>query len=218
MMQRRHLLQGAGAFGLFSLAGCASLNNPPPSKARVLVVGGGYGGATAAKYVRLFSQYKIDVVLVEPDSAFVSCPISNLVLGGSKSLADITAPYTSLSKNHGVRVVRDMVASIDPVKKIAVLASGPTIAYDKLVLSPGIELMWDSIAGTRAANGEGRILQAWKAGPETVALRRQLEAMPDGGVYAITIPEAPYRCPPGPYERACQVTSYFKAASRRAKC
>ena len=217
MMQRRHLLQGAGAFGLFSLAGCASLNNPPPSKARVLVVGGGYGGATAAKYVRLFSQYKIDVVLVEPDSAFVSCPISNLVLGGSKSLADITAPYTSLSKNHGVRVVRDMVASIDPVKKIAVLASGPTIAYDKLVLSPGIELMWDSIAGTRAANGEGRILQAWKAGPETVALRRQLEAMPDGGVYAITIPEAPYRCPPGPYERACQVASYFKAAKPKSK-
>ena len=217
MMQRRHLLQGAGAFGLFSLAGCASLNNPPPSKARVLVVGGGYGGATAAKYVRLFSQYKIDVVLVEPDSAFVSCPISNLVLGGSKSLADITAPYTSLSKNHGVRVVRDMVASIDPVKKIAVLASGPTIAYDKLVLSPGIEWMWDSIAGTRAANGEGRILQAWKAGPETVALRRQLEAMPDGGVYAITIPEAPYRCPPGPYERACQVASYFKAAKPKSK-
>jgi sulfide dehydrogenase [flavocytochrome c] flavoprotein chain len=226
MMQRRQLLQGAGSLGLLSLAGCASdtgvlltssAGGAVPAKARVLVVGGGYGGATAAKYVRLFSDQKIDVTLVEPNDAFVSCPISNLVLGGSKTLADITTPYASLTRNHGVRLVKDMVASIDPVKKVAVLASGPTIAYDKLILSPGIELVWDSIAGLRAANGEGRILQAWKAGPETVALRRQLEAMPDGGTYAITIPEAPYRCPPGPYERACQVASYFKATKPRSK-
>ena len=226
MMQRRQLLQGAGSLGLLSLAGCASdtgalltstAGGRVPAKARVLVVGGGYGGATAAKYVRLFSDQQIDVVLIEPNDAFVSCPISNLVLGGSKTLADVTVPYTSLAKNHGVRVIKDMVASIDPVKKVVVLASGPTIAYDKLILSPGIDLMWDSIAGLRAANAEGRILQAWKAGPETVALRRQLEAMPDGGTYAITIPESPYRCPPGPYERACQVASYFKAAKPRAK-
>ena len=226
MMQRRQLLQGAGSLGLVSLAGCASdsgalltstAGGRVPAKARVLVVGGGYGGATAAKYVRLFSDQQIDVVLIEPNDAFVSCPISNLVLGGSKTLADVTTPYTSLARNHGVRVIKDMVASIDPVKKVAVLASGPTIAYDKLILSPGIELMWDSIAGLRAAHAEGRILQAWKAGPETVALRRQLEAMPDGGTYAITIPEAPYRCPPGPYERACQVASYFKVAKPRAK-
>jgi NADPH-dependent 2,4-dienoyl-CoA reductase/sulfur reductase-like enzyme len=224
MMQRRTLLQAAGSLGLWSLAGCASDNGMmraadgrAPAKARVLVVGGGYGGATAAKYVRLFSDQKIDVTLVEPDAAFVSCPISNLVLGGSKSLADITTPYTALTRNHGVRVVRDTVASIDPVKKVAVLASGPTIAYDKLILSPGIDLMWDTITGLRAAQAEGRILQAWKAGPETLALRRQLEAMPDGGVYAITIPVAPYRCPPGPYERACQVASYFKAAKPRSK-
>ena len=217
MMQRRSLLQGAGSLGLLSLAGCAMTGGALPSKARVLVVGGGYGGATAAKYVRLFSGQKIDVVLIEPNEAFVSCPVSNLVLGGSKTLADVTVPYASLAKNHGVRVVKDTVASIDPVKKVAVLASGPTIAYDKLILSPGIELMWDSIAGSRAANSEGRILQAWKAGPETVALRRQLEAMRDGGVYAITVPLAPYRCPPGPYERACQVASYFKAAKPKSK-
>ena len=230
MMQRRHLLQhaatGAGALGLLSLSGCASetgalltssAGGRVPAKTRVLVVGGGYGGATAAKYLRLFSGQSIDVTLVEPSDAFVSCPISNLVLGGSKTLADVTTPYATLAKNHGVRVIKDMVASIDPLKKVAVLASGPTIAYDKLVLSPGIDLMWDSIAGLRAAQGEGRILQAWKAGPETVALRRQLEAMPDGGVYAITIPEAPYRCPPGPYERACQVASYFKVAKPKSK-
>ena len=230
MMQRRHLLQnaatGAGALGLLSLTGCASetgallsatAGGRVPAKTRVLVVGGGYGGATAAKYLRLFSGQTIDVTLIEPSDAFVSCPMSNLVLGGSKSLADIITPYAGLTKSHGVRVVKDMVASIDAVKKVAVLASGPTIAYDKLVLSPGIDLMWDSVAGLRAAQGEGRILQAWKAGPETVALRRQLEAMPDGGVYAITIPEAPYRCPPGPYERACQVASYFKAVKPKSK-
>ena len=216
MMQRRMLLRGAGSLGLLGLAGCVS-TGAVPAKARVLVVGGGYGGATAAKYVRLFSEQKIDVTLIEPGDTFVSCPTSNLVLGGSKTMADITMPYATLASNHGVRVIKDTVAGIDPVKKVARLASGPTITYDKLILSPGIDLMWDSIAGLRAANGEGRILQAWKAGPETLALRRQLEAMVDGGVYAITIPEAPYRCPPGPYERACQVASYFKSAKPRSK-
>ena len=214
-MQRRSLLQAGAALGVLGLGACATTS--APSKARVLVVGGGYGGATAAKYVRLLSDYKIDVVLVEPQSAFVSCPVSNLVLGGSKTLADITTPYDQLRKRHGITVVKDSVARIDAAKKVAVLASGTSIAYDKLVLSPGIELMFDSIQGLKAANESGRILQAWKAGPETVALRRQLEAMPDGGVYALTIPEAPYRCPPGPYERACQVASYFKAAKPRSK-
>ena len=207
----------AGVFASLGLAGCASNKIGLPDQTRVLVVGGGYGGATAAKYVRLFSGGKIDVVLVEPNDAFVSCPVSNLVLGGSKTLADITLPYTALSKSHGVTLVKDMVASIDPVKKLATLASGASIRYDKLVLSPGIEFMWDGVAGLKEANAQGSILQAWKAGAETVALRKQLEAMPDGGVFAITVPEAPYRCPPGPYERACQVASYFKASKPRAK-
>ena len=207
----------AGVFASLGLAGCASNKIGLPDQTRVLVVGGGYGGATAAKYVRLFSGGKIDVVLVEPNDAFVSCPVSNLVLGGSKTLADITLPYTALSKTHGVTLVKDMVASIDPVKKLATLASGASIRYDKLVLSPGIEFMWDGVAGLKEANAQGSILQAWKAGAETVALRKQLEAMPDGGVFAITVPEAPYRCPPGPYERACQVASYFKASKPRAK-
>jgi NADPH-dependent 2,4-dienoyl-CoA reductase/sulfur reductase-like enzyme len=216
-MQRREWLLGTGALGLTALAGCASTGGGAPSKARVLVVGGGYGGATAAKYVRLFSDQKIDVVLVEPGDVFISCPVSNLVIGGSRTLADMTVRYDALASRHGVRVVKDMVAAIDPAKKVAVLASGPTIAYDKLILSPGVELMFDGVQGLRAAQASGQILQAWKAGPETVALRRQLEAMPDGGTYAITIPEAPYRCPPGPYERACQVASYFKAAKPKSK-
>jgi sulfide dehydrogenase [flavocytochrome c] flavoprotein chain len=217
-VQRRDLLlAGAwgGAVASLGLAGCATSNLP--ASTRVLVVGGGFGGATAAKYVRWLSDAKIEVVLVEPGDAFVSCPVSNLVLGGSKTMSDITVPYAGLEKTHGVRVVKDTVASIDSAKKTVTLASGPSIRYDKLVLSPGIELMWGSVLGLQEANANGRILQAWKAGAETVALRKQLEAMPDGGVYAITIPEAPYRCPPGPYERACQVAAYFKAAKPRSK-
>ena len=220
-MKRRDLLKLAGAAGALGLSGCASSGTfnaiGKPDTARVLVVGGGYGGATAAKYVRLLSGHQIEVVLVEPDAAFVSCPLSNLVLNGSRVMSDITRPYASLTAQHGVRVVHDMVASIDATARVAVLASGGRIRYDKLVLSPGIEMMWDGVTGLRAASQQGRILQAWKAGPETAALRRQLEAMPDGGVFAIAIPEAPYRCPPGPYERASLVAAYFKAAKPRSK-
>lgn len=216
-MKRRNFVQASLAFGtLGSMVGCATTGRIP-NRARVLVIGGGYGGATAAKYVRMLSNYKIDVVMVEPNTNFVSCPISNLVLGGSRTMGDITTPYDKLSGKHGVTVVKDMVSAIDAAKKTVTLASGATIGYDKLILSPGIDLMWDSIGGLEAANAAGQILQAWKAGPETLALRRQLEAMPDGGVYAITIPLAPYRCPPGPYERASQVASYFKKAKPKSK-
>ena len=227
-LRRRELLKAVGAAGAVGalsgagLAGCAtsSVGAPGvavPASARVLVVGGGYGGATAAKYLRLLSGQRIDVVLVEPDAAFVSCPMSNLVLGGQRSLADLTVPYDTLVRRHGVTLVRDRVARIDPVQRVAVLASGARIRYDKMVLSPGVEMIWDSVEGAQQANADGRVLQAWKAGPETAALRRQLEAMPDGGVFAIAIPEAPYRCPPGPYERACMVAAYFKAAKPRSK-
>ncbi|MCG2595432.1 NAD(P)/FAD-dependent oxidoreductase [Ramlibacter sp. XY19] len=214
-MQRRSFLQSAGALALLGTAGCATTSIP--SKARVVVIGGGYGGATAAKYVRLLSDHKIDVVLIEPNDAFVSCPLSNLVLGGSKQLADLTTPYTGLARNHGVTLVKDWARSIDPSRKTVTLAGGASIGYDKLVVSPGVELQMDSIEGLRAAHASGRVLQAWHAGAETVALRRQLEQMPDGGVYAITIPEQPFRCPPGPYERACQVAWYFKNAKPRSK-
>jgi sulfide dehydrogenase [flavocytochrome c] flavoprotein chain len=217
MMKRRSFVQASLALGpLSAVVGCASMN-PIPAKARVVVVGGGYGGATAAKYVRMFSDYKMDVVLIEPNSSFVSCPISNLVIGGSRKMAEITTPYTSLSGKHGVTVVKDSVSSMDAAKKTVTLAGGATIAYDKLILSPGVDMMWNSIEGLQAASASGQILQAWKAGPETMALRKQLEAMPDGGTYAITIPLAPYRCPPGPYERASQVASYFKTAKPRSK-
>jgi sulfide dehydrogenase [flavocytochrome c] flavoprotein chain len=215
-MKRRLVLQSAAGVSALALAGCASTGGMA-SKGHVVVIGGGYGGATAAKYVRLWSEGAVAVTLIEPNSAFVSCPMSNLVIGGSKSIADVTMSYDNLSKRHGIKVLRDSATAIDADKRTVKLASGETLSYDKLVVAPGIDMNFATIEGLNAANQSGKILQAWKAGPETVALRRQLEAMPDGGVFAISIPEAPYRCPPGPYERACQVASYFKAKKPRSK-
>ena len=141
-MKRRQFIQGAGtgsAFGAMSLlSGCASFGSN--SSAKVVVVGGGYGGATAAKYVRMWSNYGIDVTLIEPNTSFVSCPMSNLVIGGSKTLADLTTPYSNLVKKHGVTLVQDHVSKIDADKKSITLANGPTLPYDKLVLSPGVDL------------------------------------------------------------------------------
>jgi len=219
MMKRRQFVQGVGAAGslgaLGMVTGCAttgSANGP-----KVVVVGGGYGGATAAKYVRMWSDYGIDVTLVEPNSSFISCPISNLVLGGSKTMADITTPYDNLSRRHGVRLVQDMVTRIDPEKRVVMLASGGELPYDRLILSPGVDFMWENLPGMAKAGAKDKVLHSWKAGAQTVALRKQLEAMPDGGVYALSIPLAPYRCPPGPYERACQVAHYFSKAKPKSK-
>jgi NADPH-dependent 2,4-dienoyl-CoA reductase/sulfur reductase-like enzyme len=220
-MQRRHFVNaslGLGASAALSpmLTGCASLSGIP-SKSQVVVIGGGFAGATAAKYVRLLSDYKIQVVLIEPNANFVSCPISNLVLGGSKKMEDITTSYDTLTRKHGIKVVKDMVASVNTDKKSVTTASGVTIAYDKLIMSPGIDFMFNSIEGLQAAHDSGQVLHAWKAGPETAALRKQLEQMRDGGVYAISIPAAPYRCPPGPYERASQIAHYFKQHKPKSK-
>ena len=218
MLQRRQFIQTASlgsASGILGLSGCATTG--ASSGPKVVVIGGGYGGATAAKYVRMWSDYGIQVTLVEPNASFVSCPISNLVLGGSKTMADITTPYDNLSKRHGVQIVRDSVTRIDPEKKLVMLASGGQLPYDRLIVSPGVDLMTDTLPGMAQPGAADKILHAWKAGPQTMALRRQLEAMPDGGVYALTIPLAPYRCPPGPYERACQVASYFSKAKPKSK-
>ncbi|MEO5661482.1 MAG: NAD(P)/FAD-dependent oxidoreductase [Polaromonas sp.] len=215
-MKRRHFVQAIGAAGTLNLvSGCAgTVSRRGP---RVVVVGGGYGGATAAKYLRMWSDYGVDVTLVEPNSRFISCPLSNLVLGGSKTMADITTPYDQLVKRHGVRLVQDRVTRIDPERRVVLLARGGELAYDRLILSPGVDFMWDTLPGMAGDGARGKVLHAWKAGAQTVALRRQLEAMPDGGVYALSIPLAPYRCPPGPYERACQVAHYFTQAKPRSK-
>jgi sulfide dehydrogenase [flavocytochrome c] flavoprotein subunit len=214
-MNRRHFIQAGGAAAaLAALGGCATAGKA--SKARVVVVGGGYGGATAAKYIRMFDP-GIEVILVEPNEAFVSCPISNLVIGGFKTIADVTTPYTGLTNNHGVQLVRDMATAIDTDRKQVRLAKGDPISYDRVVVAPGIDFMYEAIPGLNNAAAQSQILHAWKAGPQTVALRKQLEAMPDGGVYVLSMPEAPYRCPPGPYERVCQVAAYFKAVKPKSK-
>jgi len=219
-MKRRQFVQtlGAGsALGAAALmSGCATTGGGA-SIGKVVVIGGGYGGATAAKYLRLFSEGTVDVTLVEPNAAFVSCPISNLVVGGYKTMADITTPYDNLSKRHGVKLVKDMVTAIDPDKKVVKLASGGELPFDRVIVSPGVDFMYDTLPGLASAAAKDKVLHAWKAGAQTVALRKQLEAMPDGGVYALSIPRAPYRCPPGPYERACLVANYFKAAKPKSK-
>jgi NADPH-dependent 2,4-dienoyl-CoA reductase/sulfur reductase-like enzyme len=215
-MDRRQFLQAGSAVSVLGLtAGCASTGGA--AGGHVVVVGGGYGGATAAKYIRMWSEGRVQVTLVEPNDAFVSCPISNLVLGGSKQMADITTPYDNLTKRHGVKIVKDRAVAIDADKRQVRLAGGSTLGYDRLVLSPGIEFMWDALPGLKKPGAQERVLHSWKAGPQTAALRRQLEAMPDGGVYALAIPLAPYRCPPGPYERACQVAHYFSKAKPKSK-
>jgi sulfite dehydrogenase len=208
-MKRRDFLKLAGAA---SLAGCASA---VPSKARVVVIGGGFGGATAAKYIRQWDP-SIDVVLVERDAGFVSCPISNLVLGGFASMQDISHSQDGL-RRHGVQVVRDEAVAVDATKKTVSLARGGEISYERLIVSPGIDFMFGELQGYEAAMQSGRVLHAWKAGAQTVALRRQLEEMRDGGVYVLSIPLAPYRCPPGPYERASMVAAYFRQAKPRSK-
>jgi len=209
--ERRDFLKLAAASAVLSAAGCAGGGY----KARVVVVGGGFGGATAAKYLRLWDP-AIEVVLVERANVFTSCPISNLVLGGFAGIDDLRHGYDGLRK-HGVQVVNDEVTAIDAAKKTVMLERGGALAYDRLVVSPGIDFNFGEIQGYEAAMKSGRVLHAWKAGSQTVGLRRQLEKMRDGGVYVLSIPLAPYRCPPGPYERASMVAAYFRQAKPRSK-
>ena len=212
---RRSILGAGVALAATSLAGCAGTSTAGPSIGRVVVIGGGFGGATAARYLKLWGG-NVDVTLVERNAGFVSCPISNLVLGGFKQISDVSFGYDGL-KAIGVKVVQGEVTAIDASARKVRLAGGGELGYDRLVLSPGVDFMLDPSGGLQAAIDSGQITHAWKAGPQTMALRRQIEAMPDGGVFAISIPLAPYRCPPGPYERASVVAAYLKSAKPRSK-
>jgi sulfide dehydrogenase [flavocytochrome c] flavoprotein chain len=213
-LSRRRLLGAGAALGGLALAGCASTPSGP-SIGRVVIVGGGFGGTTAARYLRMWGG-NVDVTLVERNPSFISCPISNLVVGGYKQMADITRSYDGL-KAMGVKFVQGDVVAIDAAAKKVRLAGGSELSYDRLIVSPGVDFMFEQVGGLQAAIDSGRVTHGWKAGAQTVALRKQLEAIPDGGVYAMSIPRVPYRCPPDPYERACMVASYFKTAKPRAK-
>ena len=204
------------AVGVFPGLAFATSEIFPKKGQRVVIVGGGFGGATAAKYMRMWSNNKIEVVLIERNSKFISCPMSNTVLGGSRTINDLTRSYDALQKKHGVRLVQGEVTAIDTAKQTVMLAQGH-LSYDRLIIAPGVDFMFDQIEGLDAAVAEESIPHAWKAGAQTVMLRKQLEAMPDGGVCAISIPKAPYRCPPGPYERACQIASYLKSNKPKSK-
>ena len=214
---RRDFLKHVGAAAALFAAGCASEPAAPPKPlGRVIVIGGGYGGGTAAKYIRMWSDRSIEVFLIERNATFVSCPLSNLVLGGSLKLEALTMGYEKLGE-YGVQVIHDEVTSIDTTKKRVQLKRSEDLSYDRLIVAPGIDFMYDQIPGLNNPDARKIVLSAWKAGPETVALRDQLAEMPDGGTYVLSIPKAPFRCPPGPYERACQVASYFKTAKPNSK-
>ena len=213
-LKRRDFIKSSIHLGLAAglapslLVGCANLSKKNANTiGRVVIIGGGYAGLTAAKYIRMWSAGSIEVIVVEKSSQFVSCPLSNLVLGGSKTIHDLTFDYDLAQKNHGITWVSDEVTAIDASNKKVTMKRGE-VSYNRLIIAPGIDMMYDTLPNLETVQQE--IPHAWKAGWQTDNLRKQLEAMPDGGVFVISIPKAPYRCPPGPYERVCQVASYFK--------
>lgn len=189
------------------------VSTPPGTAAssRVIVVGGGMGGATVAKYLRLWGN-AIDVTLVERQSSYTSCILSSLVLSGQRSLSSLVYSYDALRSRYGVNVVLGDVMAIDPVGVKVTLASGQVLSADRIVLAPGIE--FDAVPGLGTSD---RMPHAWKAGTQTSLLASQLAAMPSGGTAILTIPKVPYRCPPGPYERACLLADWMKVNKPRSK-
>lgn len=184
------------------------------AKGRVVVIGGGFGGASAARTLKALAP-QIAVTLIEPNPVFHTCPFSNLVIGGLRPLESIAHGYDGLRKA-GVEVVHDLVTGIDAAARTVALRGGPSLPYDRVILSPGIDVRFDAIQGYDAAAAEVAP-HAWKAGPQTALLRSQLEAMPDGGVVVIAPPANPFRCPPGPYERASLIAHYLKANKPKSK-
>ena len=207
------LAGGAVAGTALGLQACAVMEKPP--KARVVVIGGGFGGATAARYVRQFDN-EIAVDLVEPNRSFVTCPFSNYVLAGFKKLEDITHGYGDLSRTPGIRVHHQLATVIDATRKTVTLDNGTVLPFDRLIVAPGIDIRWNAIQGYDEG-AAGIMPHAWKPGAQTLLLRRQLEAMPDGGLFILAAPANPFRCPPGPYERVAMVAHYFKQAKPRSK-
>lgn len=210
-IHRRTFVAGTAATaGLMTLGAPAVLGQTKP---KVVVIGGGPGGTTAAKYIARDSKGDIEVTLVEPAKQFVTCFHSNLYLGGFKPIDAITHSYDKLASAYGIKMVHQMAAAIDRDKKQVRLADGSTLPYDRLVLSPGIDLKYDSVPGWGKEHEE-TMPHAWKAGPQTLLLKQRLDAVPDGGVIVMIAPDNPYRCPPGPYERVSMMAHALKTAGK----
>jgi sulfide dehydrogenase [flavocytochrome c] flavoprotein subunit len=208
---RRKFLKVAGGAAAVSALGFPAIVGAASKK--VVIVGGGVGGATAAKYIRM-ADSSIDVTLIEPNTEYYTCFLSNEVLSGHRTMDTIRVTYEGL-RGHGVKVVHDTVVDIDAAGKKVMTAGGQTMSYDRCIVAPGISLK-DNIEGYDGA-AQDAMPHAWKAGKQTVLLRKQLEAMPNGGVVAIAAPPNPFRCPPGPYERACQIAMYLQAKKPKSK-
>lgn len=212
MLSRRDFIKLAG-----SAAALAAL--PLPLRAhtadhRVVVIGGGFGGATAAKFLSMWAP-ALEVILIEPNPNHVSCIMSNLIYANRLQLQDVTLPYDGL-RGHGVTVVQDRVSTVDAIAHKVRLSDASEISYDKLVMAPGIDFIYP--VGMETPQAQAMIPHAWKdIGNQAPMLRSQLQAMPNGGVFVVTVPHPPYRCPPGPYERACMVAAYFKRSKPRSK-
>ncbi len=182
----------------------------------VVIIGGGYAGTTAAKYIRMWSNNKIAVTVIEKQSQFVSCPLSNLVLGGSKSINDLTFGYDAIQNNYDINWVQDEVTAINTARKKVTMKRGE-VSYDRLIVAPGVDFTYADLPNLQNTAAQEKIPHAWKAGWQTVNLRKQLESMHDGGTFVLSVPKLPFRCPPGPYERTCQVASYFKTHKPNSK-
>lgn len=211
---RRRFLQGLAATGMAMtarrvLAGCDC------GAGRVVIIGGGFGGVTCARYLRELNP-ELEVLLVEPQRQYTTCPMSNLAIAGLKGMETLVHGYDTLTKKYGVRIFHDRAVAIDADIRVVRLADGPWLTYDRLIMAPGISFIWNSPAGYTQETAE-RMPHAWNAGPQTRILYEQLRAMPDGGVVAIAVPPAPFRCPPGPYERASLIAHYLQAHKPRAK-
>lgn len=216
-LDRRSFLKllgaGAGAAGLPMVGRAAELM--PKTARRVVVIGGGYGGTIAAKYVRMMDP-SIEVVLIERNKQFTSCPFSNFYIAGlMNDMSALTIGYDKLAANHGIKMVYDEVTGIDPAAKVVATKSG-TLSYDRLIVSPGIDFRTEEIEGYDAET-PNLAPHAWKAGEQSTLLRNQLQAMPDGGKMIISMPLTPYRCPPGPYERSCLIAHYLKTHKPKSK-
>ncbi|TVR50504.1 MAG: cytochrome C [Puniceicoccaceae bacterium] len=215
-ISRREALRLLGVVGAGSLLGAAlPLKARSLGSARVVVVGGGFGGATAAKYLKRFAP-SLDVTLVEPQRRFYTCPFTNLYLGGLRDFESLGHDYRQLTDHYGVTVVHERAEAVDTERKEIRLSGGAALSWDRLVLSPGIDFRWGELEGYDEAAAV-KAPHAWKAGPQTMLLRRQLEAMPDGGTFILVAPDNPFRCPPGPYERVSMIAHYLRTEKPRSK-